>query len=162
MFRYLSYNEIIAQPHIQYKRSALPAALIIGLTWGVWHLPQFFTEGTLHNAMGLTYFPLFVLGELALSVVMAWIFNNTRESLLLAGFLFHNADNFWGVALTTNATAASALSGENASVNMTLWLISVTLYAVLAAALVVVTKGKLGFKPSPKQPQQRPDLGGIL
>jgi membrane protease YdiL (CAAX protease family) len=135
-----------AQPNLQQKKNALSAALVIGFAWGLWHLPQFFTPGTIHHSMGIVYLPLFVLGELALSVVMAWIFNRTHESLLLAGFLFHNADNFWGVALTTDATAASALAGAEASVNMTLWVISIVIYAVFAVVLIIITKGRLGFR----------------
>lgn len=135
-----------AQPYLQQKKNAFAAALVIGLSWGLWHLPQFFTPNTLHYSLGIVYLPLFVLGELALSVTMAWIFNNTNKSLLLAGFLFHNADNFWGVVLTTDASAASALNFENVSVNITLWVISVIIYAAFAAVLVIATKGRLGLK----------------
>jgi membrane protease YdiL (CAAX protease family) len=134
-----------ALPHLQQRRSAIFASIVIGVIWGVWHLPQFFTPGTVHHTMGISYMPLFVLGEIALSVFMSWIFNNTRCSLLLGGLIFHNADNFWGVVLTTNATMTSSLKGVAASIDMRLWVISIILYALLSVLLVWRTRGKLGY-----------------
>jgi hypothetical protein len=118
--------------------------LIIGIAWGIWHLPEFLTRGALHHQMGAVYFPLFVLGEIALSIVMTWLYNKTDSSLLIAGLLFHNAENFWSVALTTNATM-DALQGGQISVNMNLWILSVIIYAAFAVVLVIATKGQLGY-----------------
>jgi hypothetical protein len=58
--------------------------------------------------------------------------------------LFHNAENFWSVALTTNATM-DALQGGQISVNMNLWILSVIIYAAFAVVLVIATKGQLGY-----------------
>ena len=131
-------------PYLQRKTPPLLTALIIGIAWGVWHIPEFFTAGALHHQMGAVYFPLFVLSETALSIIMTWLYNKTNSSLLIAGLLFHNAENFWSVALTTNATT-DALQGGQISVNMNLWILSVIIYAVFAVVLVLSTKGKLGY-----------------
>ena len=130
-------------PYLQQKTTPILAALIIGAAWGLWHLPEFFTQGTLHHQIGAVYIPLFVLSEIALSVVMTWLYNKTNSSLLIAGLLFHHAENFWSVALTTNATA-NALQGGEVSVNINLWVLSILLYTVFAAVLAVTTAGKLG------------------
>jgi membrane protease YdiL (CAAX protease family) len=139
-----------ALPHLQIKRSPLFASIAVGLIWGIWHLPQFFTPGTVHHTMGISYMPLFVLGEIALSVVMSWIFNHTGRSLLLGGLIFHNADNFWGVVLTTNATMTSSLNGAAVSIDMRLWVLSIIIYAVCAVLLAVFTSGKLGHSDEDK------------
>jgi membrane protease YdiL (CAAX protease family) len=131
-------------PYLQRKTTPLLTALIIGIAWGIWHLPEFLTRGALHHQMGAVYFPLFVLGEIALSIVMTWLYNKTDSSLLIAGLLFHNAENFWSVALTTNATM-DALQGGQISVNMNLWILSVIIYAAFAVVLVIATKGQLGY-----------------
>jgi membrane protease YdiL (CAAX protease family) len=132
-----------ALPYLQEKKSPLFASIIIGIIWGVWHLPQFFTPGTVHNTIAISYIPHFVLGEVALSGFMSWILNSTQCSLLLGGLIFHNADNFWGTVLTTNATMSSVLKGTEAAINMRLWVLSIIIYAVLAAILLCCTRGKL-------------------
>ena len=78
-----------ALPHLQARWGALPASLIIGLVWGVWHLPLFWMNGDFHTQIP---FWLFVLQDVALSVVMTWLFNGTGGSLLLV-HLFHAASN---------------------------------------------------------------------
>lgn len=132
-------------PYLQRKTTPLLTALMIGIAWGLWHLPEFFTQGALHYQMGAVYIPLFVLCEIALSVVMTWLYNKTNGSLLIAGLLFHNAENFWSVALTTNATT-DVLQGGQVSVNMNLWILSIIIYAVFAIALALATKGRLGYE----------------
>ncbi len=131
-------------PYLQRKTTPLLTALIIGIAWGGWHLPEFFTAGALHHQMGAVYIPLFVLSETALSIIMTWLYNKTNSSLLIAGLLFHNVENFWSVALTTNATT-DALQGGQTSVNMNLWILSVIIYTIFAVVLALSTKGKLGY-----------------
>jgi uncharacterized protein len=67
----------------------LGASLVIGLVWGVWHAPLFWMAGDFHADIP---FGLFLLQDVALSVVMTWLFNGTGGSLLLI-HLFHAASN---------------------------------------------------------------------
>jgi membrane protease YdiL (CAAX protease family) len=76
-------------PRLQQKYTALTASLIIGLIWGFWHLPLFLIPGDFHVRIP---FLLFVLQDVALSVLLTWLYNNTRKSLLLV-HLFHAASN---------------------------------------------------------------------
>jgi len=71
-------------------RLGLPAAsLLLGLIWGVWHLPQFFIrEGDSYRQS----FPLFVLQVTAMSVVFAWLYARSGGSVLLT-MLLHSAIN---------------------------------------------------------------------
>ncbi len=65
--------------------------VFIGVLWAFWHLPFFiFAEGAsvVGNIPFILYLPLFI----ALSVLSAWIFNNTNGSVLLM-ILFHTAIN---------------------------------------------------------------------
>ena len=119
-------------------------ALIIGIAWGLWHIPEFFSQGALHYEIGAAYIPLFILCEIALSVVMTWLYNKTNSSLLIAGLLFHNAENFWSVGLTTNATMKTLQVGQVA-VNVRLWVLSIIVYTLFAVVLALATKGKLGY-----------------
>lgn len=76
-------------PRLQKRYSALSASLVIGLFWGFWHLPLFLIQGDFHEHIP---FLLFILQDVALAVILTWIHNNTRGSLLLV-HLFHAASN---------------------------------------------------------------------
>lgn len=78
-----------ALPKLQSKCSALTSGVIIGGVWGVWHLPLFFMEGDFHGSIP---FGLFIVQDIALSILMTWLYNNTKGSLLIA-HLFHTASN---------------------------------------------------------------------
>ena len=76
-----------AQPRLQERRGALVASLIIGLVWGLWHIPTMIYFGEL----GASDYPGWlwpVLNMLPTAVLYGWLYNNTRGSLLLVT-LFH-------------------------------------------------------------------------
>jgi membrane protease YdiL (CAAX protease family) len=64
------------------------ASVLLGAIWGVWHLPLFFVRG---DDFGQPFI-LFAMGTTALSVAMAWLYANTKGSLLLT-MLMHSAVN---------------------------------------------------------------------
>ena len=73
-----------ALPRLQTGRSALSASLILGVIWGFYHLPLYFTGQAFRP---LSLFPLFVVSTIALSVIITWMYNNTGGSLLLVVLL---------------------------------------------------------------------------
>lgn len=75
----------VALPLLQRRLAPLWAGLILGVIWGLWHLPAFLLGGTPQSAWS---FGPYVLGVLALSVIVTPIFNAARGSILLAA-LFH-------------------------------------------------------------------------
>jgi uncharacterized protein len=76
-----------ALPKLQSDRSALSASLILGVVWAFWHLPLM-VYGTVPWS-DIAYVTV-------VSVVYAWLFNNTGGSVLLA-MLFHTINNvIWG------------------------------------------------------------------
>lgn len=81
-----------ALPRLQARSSALVAALVTGGMVAVWHLPLLFIEGTVMASYPLLPYLLFVV---ALSVLYAWMYNNTRGSLFLL-VLFHASTNSVG------------------------------------------------------------------
>jgi membrane protease YdiL (CAAX protease family) len=122
------------------------ASLILGTVWGLWHIPQFLLPGSLHAMIGMSLLPVYVVGEIVLSIIMTWIYNKTRGSLLVGGFIFHNADNFWGVVLATEVTLASAFQGEATPLlDVRLWGVSIAVGVLAAVILLIATRGRLGF-----------------
>jgi membrane protease YdiL (CAAX protease family) len=75
----------VALPLLQRRFAPLWASLILGAIWGLWHVPAFFLSGTPQSAWSLGPF---VVGVLAISVILTPMFNAARGSLLVAA-LFH-------------------------------------------------------------------------
>jgi hypothetical protein len=68
----------------------LKASFILGIIWGVWHLPAFVLGGTSHQ--GDPVFA-FLLGALAVSILSTWMYIQTGGSVL-ASVLLHLMINF--------------------------------------------------------------------
>ncbi len=75
-----------ALPRLLELTHARTAALILGVVWAVWHLPAFYV-GSLSQS-SLQFLP-FIATVVAFSVLMTWIFVNTRGSVLWAGVIPH-------------------------------------------------------------------------
>jgi membrane protease YdiL (CAAX protease family) len=74
-----------ALPLLQRKLAPLWAGLILGVIWGVWHLPAFLLSGTQQSQWS---FAAFFAGCLAISVIITALFNQSHGSILLPAF-FH-------------------------------------------------------------------------
>jgi uncharacterized protein len=81
-----------ALPRLQQRYGALTGSLILGPLWAFWHLPLFLTVwGALYQSVGGPLgLLLFTLTVMCFTIVMTWVFNNTRGSIFLA-ILFHSA-----------------------------------------------------------------------
>lgn len=76
-------------PLLEAEHTPLVAALVVGVIWAVWHLPLFVIPGTTQADLS---FPLYVPMVLALSVVLTWLTNVARGSVLPA-MVFHAGVN---------------------------------------------------------------------
>ena len=136
-----------ALPILQERLRPLQAAVVLGIIWGGWHLPQFFVSAweTPHNNAGdvLGFFALTVTG----SIVISWITNLARGSVLLA-ILAHNSINW---ALTT----WSGITGQQAT---TIWPATAGM-AVLAVVALIATRGRLGFEAPAESASAEPANG---
>lgn len=72
-------------PLLQRKFAPIWAGIILGVIWGLWHLPAFMLSGTQQSAWSFT--PFFV-GSIALSIIVTPLFNSSHGSILLP-MLFH-------------------------------------------------------------------------
>jgi membrane protease YdiL (CAAX protease family) len=75
-----------ALPLLQRRLSPLAASLVLGLIWGIWHLPAFFLSGTPQSNWG---FLPFLIGATALSVIATGLFNATRGSLFWVALMHY-------------------------------------------------------------------------
>ena len=74
---------------LQERWGAVTASIVLGLIWGVWHLPLFFIQGT-----GQYYMPLwvFIVTSPALSILETWAYNSAGQRLF-AAWLLHGTLN---------------------------------------------------------------------
>jgi len=96
-----------ALDHLQSRWNAVTSSLILAVVWAAWHIPLFFIHGTYQHALGFgtAGFWLFMVGILPDTILMTWIFNNTRRSTLSA-ILFHFMINISGQFIDLTAGLA--------------------------------------------------------
>ncbi len=75
----------LALPLLQRKFAPIWGGLILGVIWGLWHLPAFLLSGTQQSEWSFT---AFFAGCLAISVIVTALFNRSQGSILLSAF-FH-------------------------------------------------------------------------
>ena len=96
-----------ALPRLVQRYSALVASVVLGVLWGLWHLPLLFTEGT-----ALFGQPIWLLlaDIVAKSILFTWVFLLTRGSVLIAALL-HATTNLFVVSPTVAAAGDLLLPG---------------------------------------------------
>jgi hypothetical protein len=73
-----------ALPLLQRKLVPVLAALLLGIIWGLWHLPAFLLSGTQQSSWA--FLPFFA-GTIAISVIMTALYNDSKGSILLAALM---------------------------------------------------------------------------
>ncbi|MDT0300668.1 CPBP family intramembrane glutamic endopeptidase [Streptomonospora wellingtoniae] len=130
-----------ALPRMQPYFGPLLGTLVLGVIWGIWHLPLFLTEwGGFPDTTWVQ--PVeFVASCVAISVVMTWVFNRTGESLPIAILLHASVNNFMSIVL------ASLFPSMDAS-HAAAFHIVLLAFGLAACALIVGTRGRLGYAPA--------------
>lgn len=77
-----------ALPKLEERYNALTASLILGLVWGFWHFPGYLIGVGVPLDMP---FYVFMLWVLAATILITWVYNNTRSVLM--AMLMHIAAN---------------------------------------------------------------------
>jgi membrane protease YdiL (CAAX protease family) len=125
-----------AFPRLQRLHGPLVGSLVLGALWGLWHLPLFLIPSwdTPHGS--LLDVALFVTWAVSTTIVITWVFNNTKGSVLLA-ILAHGSINSAAVAVY-GLFPAPAVTGSITNV--------VVGFGVAALLVVVLTRGRLGYR----------------
>ncbi len=117
-----------ALPRLLSRHGAIRASLILGVLWGLWHLPLMWTEGALPYQQPVW---LLLLDILAKSIIFTWVFLNTRGSVLLA-VLLHASTNLFAVSPGVSVTGDLALPILAAAAK---WLLVLAVIAVFGPRL---------------------------
>ena len=90
-----------ALPRLLRNQNPIFSSLILGVIWGMWHLPRFFIQGT-----PLVLNIWFFLEIMADTIIFTWIYYNTKGSLLMA-LLFHTSITCTSLFLTPSSAHPS-------------------------------------------------------
>lgn len=123
-----------ALPRMQARMGPVMASVALGLLWGLWHLPVFVLvpgynaagPGLAGAAVSLLVFT--VVGAVGQALVLTWLFNQTRGSVLLA-VLAHASLNAGTGFFVAPSTASS----------VAVW----TSFGVVGLAVTLATRGTL-------------------
>jgi membrane protease YdiL (CAAX protease family) len=126
-------------PRLQAKHSALISTLILGVIWGFWHLPKFLPD------FDMVHFAWFMVHVMAMSVILTWIYNGTRGSLLLV-VLYHASIN--------TVTLFVPIANTQSNANMGSYISYVLLELVTAVIIVIITGPARLSRTQPKQVQE--------
>ena len=85
-----------AAPALGGKMGWRAASLVIGVIWGLWHVPLFLMAGTAQFQMSLA---MFMLNILAGSVLFSWLFLQSKGSVIPA-LVAHTSLNAWAGPLS--------------------------------------------------------------
>jgi membrane protease YdiL (CAAX protease family) len=125
-----------ALPRLQGLYGPLGGTLILGVLWALWHLPLFLipTWDTPHGSP--LDVALFVVLAIGIAVVLTWVFNNTKGSVLMT-ILAHGSFNM-GVASAYDLFPTPSVTEGFANF--------VIGFGVAAVVIVSLTRGRLGYR----------------
>ena len=83
-------------PELLKKYSLIYASIILGLVWGIWHLPLYYT--TVFSSLEIS--SMFISQTVATSIIMSIIFIYTKGSILIA-IIYHWLINVLGYVFST-------------------------------------------------------------
>jgi membrane protease YdiL (CAAX protease family) len=135
-----------AVPNLQQRFGAWRMTLILGPLWALFHLPFFFVPGQIFDQkVGVidmvVQMGLMMILAVLVRIIMTWVFNNTKGSILLA-ILLHSALDASNSAsdYIRHLLSASQISGYSLGASL--------LFPLVAAVLLLIfTKGRLSYKP---------------
>ena len=130
----------VALPRLQARLGPLAASLLLGASWGVWHIPGLL-GGWLGPFTSLGVAGL-ILSGMGFSVIATWVYNHTGGSVFIA-ILLHSA-----------SSAAGGLGVRLLPAELPGWVHAVVYasgpaaigYGACAALLVLLTRGQLGYR----------------
>jgi uncharacterized protein len=124
-----------ALPRLQPLHGPLMGTVILGLLWALWHLPEFLVPVWAKSSGGSGFFDIlkFVVIAIAFAIVITWVFNNSRGSVLMA-ILVHASIDTFTMPMTTLFSPSEMANSILVS------------FGALALVVVVLTRGRLSYQ----------------
>ena len=124
-----------ALPRLQAGTGPLLGSVFLGVMWALWHFPLFWsgvwTPPTIANMV------MFILMITALTIIMTWVFNHAKGSILIT-MLMHASFNTFANKVAAPLFPAPLFDDYG--------LLPVLIgFAGTAIVLIIVTRGRLGY-----------------
>ena len=134
-----------ALPRMQPLHGPLVGSIILGLLWALWHLPEFMVPTWAASSGGSSPLAIvkFVLFAIAATIILTWVFNNTKGSVLMA-ILVH-------ASIDAPFLPFSVLLGPAEVMNSLL-----VGFGALALVIVALTRGRLGYDHYLQEAEEEP------
>jgi membrane protease YdiL (CAAX protease family) len=127
-----------ALPRLQARHKVLVASLLLAIPETLLHLPNFWIkDNPFYSNVGLLWFSAFTLAAV---FIYTYLFNKTKGSLLLVTLL-HASQNAWANLLSDNSARP--------------FYFTVAIMWMIALALILTTKGQLGYQRSTLSESER-------
>jgi hypothetical protein len=119
----------------------MAASLILGILWGVWHMPIWFGgQWTVPSILNMAFFVFWIT---AMTFIMTWIFNNTKGSVLIAILAHASMDAFPNAILWPLFPAAAKVVDHR----LLYGYLGLALgYGATALLLIIFTRGRLRYQ----------------
>jgi CAAX protease family protein len=133
-------------PNLQKRFGAVRTTLILGPLWALWHLPVFFVPGQIfdHKVGAITMvvqMVLMIIVAILTRIMMTWVFNNTKGSILIAILLHSSLDaSNSASSFIKQLLTAHQIGGYGLASALVFPLVAVVL-------LLIFTRGRLSYKP---------------
>ena len=119
----------------------MAASMLLGIGWGIWHMPVWFsrqwTEPTISNII------FFLSWISAATFIYTWLFNNTKGSLLMAILAHASMDAFPNAILWPLFPAATKLTEYGFLYG---YLGLIVGFGSTAVLLILFTRRRLGYQ----------------
>jgi len=132
-----------ATPRLQQHMGALGASMVLGVIWALWHLPLWFLEGT--PQYGLPFAP-FAISAVAETILLTWIYNNTKGSLAMAS-LFH-------FSINVSSSLVAGILGW-VGINEFFWIQAIVLVVYTVLVICFFGDKRLSRKPVAQMPFEK-------
>lgn len=115
------------QEKLQVNFSQFNSSIIIGIIWGLWHIPLFYMVGTSQNTLHIPFLS-FIVNTISTSIIITWIYNNSKGSVWSAIF-FHWIYTYISQVISTGITRSMLYN----------WLEPIP-YLVIASTITILWK----------------------
>jgi uncharacterized protein len=133
-----------ALPRLQRRHGPLVGSLILGVIWTFWHVaPVWLASWAAAGLLNIYNFVLYLLFITAWTIVMTWVYNNTKGSVLMAILVHTSVDAFPNVILWPLLPASLVVTGYGVYFG---YYGAVIGMGVLALAVIALTRGRLGYE----------------
>ena len=126
-----------ALPRLQRRYGPLVGSLMLAPLWAFWHLPIFWVPAWNYPPTILNIV-MFVIAAIAFTIVMTWVFNNTKGSVFIAVLVHATYNTYLAILYGLFPTPLVNDYGSNVPI-----LIG---FGALAVVVVALTRGRLGYQ----------------